>query len=68
MKEPQNCKIDYCGYENPETPDEINFEIYGLELAIAECNKRIATLKQSLFFAQMVTSEIKNDHICKSEK
>ncbi len=62
MKKPDECKIEYSGYISPSTPDEIKLEILGLEFAIAESNRRISLLKQSLFFAEMMCEEMKNDN------
>lgn len=62
MRKIENCKIEYFGFEEPQTPGEIDLEIHGLNVAIAECNKRIATLKQSLLLAKMVAEELNNDN------
>ena len=58
MREPNTCKVDYCGYTKPRTPDEISFEILGLETLIKTAEQRISVLKQSLFLANTVVSEI----------
>lgn len=61
MKEPEVCHIEYCGYKQPNTPDELEFEILGLETAIYEMKKRIATLKQSKRLVEMTIKEQSND-------
>lgn len=47
MLEPEMCTIDYCGYSKPHTPEELEFEILGLQVAICQANSRISRLKQS---------------------
>tara|TARA_A100001011_G_C14293693_1_gene837388 strand:- start:1247 stop:1456 length:210 start_codon:yes stop_codon:yes gene_type:complete len=51
MREPETCNIKYCGYKTPRSPDEINFEILGLENLIKKAKERISALKQSSFLA-----------------
>lgn len=53
MREPEKLKVDYVGYEKPETPDEFVLEILGLELAIKDAERKIALLKQGLKLAEM---------------
>lgn len=60
MREPESCQIDYCGYANPRSPDEIEFEILGLEVAMNEMKKRIAILRQSSYLVKMKL-EAEND-------
>lgn len=62
MREPDLCVVKYCGYNEPRTPEELEFEILGLETAIYEAKKKIATLKQSSFLVKVNLSEIKNDN------
>lgn len=57
MREPEKCIIEYCGYQSPRSSDELEFEILGLETAIYEIKKKIATLKQSNFLVQMTLKE-----------
>lgn len=57
MKKPENCYIQYCGYQSPQSPEELEFEILGLETAIYEIKKRIATLKQSNFLVSIILKE-----------
>ncbi len=56
MKNPETCKINYCGYSKPSSPNEISFEILGLESLIKMAEQRISILKQSLFLAEAVIS------------
>lgn len=53
MREPEACQIEYCGYKEPRTPEELQFEILGLKTAIAEAKKRISTLKQSAYLVEL---------------
>lgn len=53
MREPENCKIIYCGYSNPITSDEVAFEIMGLEALIKKAECRIAELKQTEYLAKI---------------
>jgi hypothetical protein len=62
LREPDLCVVKYCGYTEPRTPEELEFEILGLETAIYEAKKKIATLKQSSFLVKVNLSEIRNDN------
>jgi hypothetical protein len=63
MKDPEICHVEYCGFLKPSSPDEIEFEILGLETAISEARKRINILKQSSLLAKIQIMEIdKNDN------
>lgn len=57
MKKIETCSIEYCGYKNPKTPEELDFEILGLKTAIYELKKRIATLEQSKKLVEMSIKE-----------
>lgn len=57
MRDPETCIVEYCGYQNPRTSEELDFEILGLETAICEIKKRIATLKQSAFLVNEYKKE-----------
>ena len=46
MREPENCRIIYCGYSKPINSYEVSFEIMGLEALIKKAECRIAELKQ----------------------
>lgn len=56
MKKPETCSLDYLGYKSPETPDELKFELSGLEHLVSKANERICSLKQSLILAEMIIS------------
>ena len=47
MKEPEELYIKYIGYQKPNTEEELQMELLGLETAIAAANSRISTLRQS---------------------
>jgi len=51
MREQKKLNIEYFGYNNPETKDELELEILGLELAIKGAEYRIAHLRQALKMA-----------------
>lgn len=53
MREPENCKLTYCGFSSPKSADEIEFEILGLQILIKEAEKRIAELKQAKYLAEL---------------
>jgi hypothetical protein len=61
MREPEKCHLEYCGYKNPRTPKELEFELLGLETVINEAKKRISVLKQSAFLVK-VAIEDNNDY------
>jgi hypothetical protein len=52
LRDPDICAVKYCGYTEPRNPEELEFEILGLETAIFEAKKRIATLKQTNFLVK----------------
>ena len=56
MKKPETCSLDYLGYQSPETPEELKFELAGLEHLVSKANERICSLKQSLILAEMIIS------------
>jgi hypothetical protein len=62
MREPELCVVKYCGYAEPRTPEELEFEILGLETAILDAKKRIATLQQSSFLVKVKIREELNDN------
>lgn len=53
MREPENCKIVYCGYSKPINSNEVAFEIMGLEALIKKAECRIAELKQTEYLAKI---------------
>lgn len=62
MRDPDVCVIKYCGYIEPRTPEELEFEILGLETAIFEAKKKMAHLKQTNFFVKEKLREQEHDH------
>jgi len=48
MRNVESLAIKYIGYNNPETAEEVELELLGLQTAIAAAEQRIAVLKQSL--------------------
>ena len=45
---PETCKIDYLGINHPKTPNELKFEIAGLEKLISKADERITALKKRI--------------------
>tara|TARA_R100000152_G_C6708883_1_gene136864 strand:+ start:245 stop:556 length:312 start_codon:yes stop_codon:yes gene_type:complete len=60
MREPANCFIDYCGYKNPTSKEELEFEILGLKHAIMKIESRIALLNQSQYIASIAINKNAN--------
>lgn len=54
MRKVESLSVEYVGYKTPETTDEIEFEILGLELASCEIKSRIARLKQAVKLSSML--------------
>jgi hypothetical protein len=59
MRNPDNCKVEYCGYGNPKTFEEIEFELLGLQNLIKKAEERISMLKQSRYLADLAIKENK---------
>ncbi len=57
MKHPESCKINYLGFNEPKTPNELKLEIAGLENLVAKANERITALRQSLLLAEIIIEE-----------
>lgn len=57
MSKPEMCHIDYLGFHSPQSPNELKFEVAGLEHLISIAQERIAAFKQSLLLAEMVIAE-----------
>ena len=55
MRKVEKLTINYVGYQNPETTEEVELEILGLETAIANAQSRIAMLKQGLQLNKMMS-------------
>ena len=53
MKALESLKIDYVGYKEPSTLEEVELEILGLELAVKCAEQRIALLRQGLHMARV---------------
>jgi hypothetical protein len=62
MRDPDVCNVEYCGFKEPRTPEELEFEILGLKTAICEARKRVATLKQSRLLVEVTMREDSNDN------
>ena len=57
MRRPDNCKIEYCGFESPREFIEIEFELLGLDNLIKKAEERISMLKQSSYLAQLAIED-----------
>ena len=63
MRKVESLSLVYIGYNKPETSDELEMEILGLETAIAAARQRISVLRQSLKLTDIVTkSTISEDN------
>lgn len=62
MRNPESCQIEYCGYKEPRTSNELIFEILGLKTAIMECKKRIAILEQSSHLVKITLEEASDNN------
>ena len=61
MREPENCKIIYCGYSKPINSYEVAFEIMGLEALIKKAEYRIAELRQTEYLAKIaIEKQVEN--------
>lgn len=52
MREPENCKVSYVGYESPRSTEEVEFEILGLENLILKAKEKISKLKQTAYLVK----------------
>ena len=59
---PVTLRLEYLGIVRPQSPNEIEFEILGLESAITEAQHKIAQLKQGLALAKLVIEGKEDDH------
>jgi len=62
MRDPEEINLTYHGYRNPESPDELDFELLGLECLIATAQKRIFELKQGKLLAKKVIERLVNEN------
>lgn len=49
MREPENCNLNYIGYRNPQSKEEVEFEILGLKNLIKKAKEKISKLKQTTY-------------------
>ena len=54
MRQVEKLTVEYIGYQNPETEDEVQMEILGLESAICGIRHRIATLQQGVHLNKLM--------------
>ncbi len=57
MRDVEKLKVEYIGYSNPVTEDEVILEILGLELAVKCAEQRISLLKQGVKLGEMKQKE-----------
>lgn len=62
MNERIRKTIEYVGYEKPSTPNQVEFEIAGLKLAILKAETIIATLEQSKLLAQIELDKLQTNN------
>lgn len=68
MRDVEKVSIEYVGYKDPSTTDEVDMEILGLESAICAIKHRIATLKQGVQLERMVSKSHKEASNAKNIK
>ena len=49
MREPENCEVKYIGYKNPQSKEEVEFEILGLKNLIKKAKEKISKLEQTTY-------------------
>lgn len=59
MTEIVKKNIDYVGYDKPSTPEQVDFEIAGLKLAILKAQTIIQTLEQSKLLAKIELEKLR---------
>jgi hypothetical protein len=62
MRKIEKLRVEYVGYKNPETLDEAEMEILGLETAIRGAQQRVAMLKQSMLLNKMMKDSVVDDN------
>ena len=53
MRSPDKCNIDYMGFAEPRSFEELRFEVLGLKNLIKKAEERISSLEQSAFLAEV---------------
>ena len=61
MRKIEKLKIEYVGYSEPETIDEVDLEILGLEVALCSIKHRISTLKQGVQLSKLMKESVVKD-------
>tara|TARA_Y100000034_G_C6654907_1_gene286825 strand:- start:322 stop:540 length:219 start_codon:yes stop_codon:yes gene_type:complete len=57
MRNPDKCKVEYCGFKSPRSFQEVQFEILGLKNLIKKAEERMSMLEQSSFLAELAAKE-----------
>ena len=55
MRKVESLSIRYLGYKDPETLDEVELEILGLETVIAAAKQRISVLSQGIKLKEIMS-------------
>ena len=58
MRKVEKLVVNYCGYKEPETGNELTLEILGLENAIKNAELRISMLRQGLHLNKMMQASV----------
>lgn len=58
MRKIQKLNVEYCGFKDPETEDELLLEVLGLENAIKSAELRISMLRQGLHLNKMLKANL----------
>ena len=67
-KQPERLQLEYLGIKSPQTYEEIEFEILGLETLIAEAHYKITQLKQGKSLAKLLEKTTHDSHHSKKTK
>jgi hypothetical protein len=61
MRKLESLSLKYAGYKDPQTKEEAELEILGLETAITAAQQRIAVLKQSVRLTELTKNSVAED-------
>jgi hypothetical protein len=62
MRKIENLNISYVGYAEPNSVEEVELEMLGLETVVAVARKRMAVLKQSLKLQEIMKNSMVDDN------
>lgn len=62
MRKIESLNIGYVGYAEPNSVEEVELELLGLETVVAVARKRMAVLKQSLKLQEIMQNSMVDDN------